>query len=66
MEIRHPEVTVELVGTDGNAFAIIGKVRQALRRAGVSSAEVKQFMTEAMQSDYDNLLLTVMRWVEVT
>ena len=27
-------VTVRLVGTDGNAFARLGKVRQALRRAG--------------------------------
>jgi hypothetical protein len=36
MNIRHPEVTVQLTGEDGNAFMIIGLARQALRDAGVS------------------------------
>lgn len=64
-EIRHPEVTVQLIGTDGNAFAVLGKVQREMRRAGVPAAEVKEFLDEAMSGDYDNLLVTCMKWVEV-
>jgi hypothetical protein len=34
--IKYPEIEVKLSDNDGNAFAIMGAVRQALRRAGVS------------------------------
>jgi hypothetical protein len=64
-EIRYPEVTVELVGQHGNAYNVIGIVRCALRDAGVSEIEVSQFHTEATSGDYDNLLQTCMRWVDV-
>lgn len=62
---RYPDVTVTLVGEDGNAFAILGKVRKALKRAGVPADEVDAFTSEATAGDYDHLLQTVMRWVEV-
>jgi hypothetical protein len=64
-EVRPPEITVELIGHDGNAYAVLGKVRRALEGAGVDPAEVKEFMTEATAGDYDHLLATVMRWVEI-
>jgi len=57
---------VELTGQDGNAFSILGLVRQALRKGGVSQAEQKQFFEEATQGDYNHLLATAMRWVEVS
>ena len=60
-----PEVEVQLSGEDGNAFFIIGRTRQALRRAGVDSKEIERFGEEAMSGDYDNVIQTVMRWVEV-
>jgi len=63
---RHPEITVQLTGRDGNAFAVIGRVRQALRRARVPNAEIKQFIEEATSSDYDHLLQTVMEWVDAS
>ncbi len=59
---KYPEITVKLTGTDGNAFAIIGKVRRALQNAGI---EHSGFVTEAMSSDYDNVLITCMKWVNV-
>lgn len=65
MEIRHPDITVELVGSDGNAFAILGKVRKALQRGGVDAAECEKFTAEATAGDYDHLLATCMRWVNV-
>lgn len=63
-EPLYPDVTVKLVGEDGNAFAILGRVRRALRDAGHADA-AQQFMTEAMSGDYDHLLRTAARYVEV-
>ena len=62
---KYPNVCVELLGQDGNAFAILGTVKKALRNAGVSNKEITAFMDEAMGGDYDHLLQTVMCWVEV-
>lgn len=62
---KYDEVTVELVGHDGNAFAILGKVRNTMRKVGVSQMEIEKFTTEAMAGDYDHLLRTVMEWVNV-
>lgn len=61
--IKHPEVVVKLVGESGNAFAILGAVKRALRREGVAEAEVDAFYKEATSGDYDNLLRTCAQWV---
>lgn len=63
---RYPDVQVALSGRDGNAFAIIGRVSKALRRAGVSEREINEYMTTAMEGNYDHLLRTTMEWVEVS
>ena len=63
--IHHPEIEVQLTGHDGNAFAVLGTVTRALRRAGVPAAEVAAFTAEATSGDYDHLLATVFAWVEV-
>jgi hypothetical protein len=63
---NYPDVTVSLVGEDGNAFAILGRVVQALHDPGVPQEERKQFIAEATDGDYDHLLQTVMAWVEVS
>jgi hypothetical protein len=62
---RYPDVHVQLSGEDGNAFAIIGRVRAALREAGVSSDEIAEFTAAATAGDYDDLLVTCTRWVDV-
>lgn len=59
---RHPEITVRLTGTDGNAFAVLGHVSRALRDAGVDPTE---FTTEATSGDYTHLLATAMTWVRI-
>jgi len=61
--VRYPSVYVPLVGEDGNAFSIMGRVSQALRRANVSPEEIKLYQKESMSGNYDNLLRTVTRWV---
>jgi hypothetical protein len=65
MDVKYPNITVKLTGEDGNALAIIGSVRRALRRQGVPAEEVKAFFDEAMSGDYFNVIATAMRWVEV-
>lgn len=64
-EPKFPHVHVRLVGEDGNAFAIMGRVRSALRKAKVSKEDVDAFLKEATSGDYDHLLQTVMNTVEV-
>ncbi len=64
--VKYPKIKVKLVGSDGNAFAVLGKVKDAMKKAGVSPEEIKAFMSEAMSGDYDNLLVTCMKWVTVS
>jgi len=65
-EIRYPDIEVELVGHDGNAYAIMGRVSEAMRRGGMPETEINQFKEECMSGDYDHLLQTCMRWVSVS
>ena len=65
IEVKYPHIEVELVGRDGNAFAILGAVKSALHSARVPQEEIDAFMTEAMSGDYGHLLTTVLRTVEV-
>lgn len=58
------DAVVELTGHDGNAFAILCRVRRAILRSNHPElAEV--FITEATSGDYDNLLATCFRYVSV-
>ncbi|MDI6615859.1 MAG: hypothetical protein QME27_04035 [Syntrophaceae bacterium] len=59
------DVTVKLIGEDGNAFAIIGKVSRALRKAGYDDAFVREYEEKAISGDYDNLLMVTMTYVDV-
>lgn len=65
MDIKYPDITVELTGHDGNAFSILASVRAALKNSDVSDAEIKEFSHEAMSGNYDHLLQTCMTWVNV-
>ncbi len=58
-------VEVELVGQDGNAFAIIGAVSRELKRAGLRE-EAQEYQQQAMAcGSYDELLQLTMQTVEV-
>lgn len=59
------DVEVQLTGQDGNAFMIMGLVQRALRDAGATPEQVKEYQEESMSGDYDHLLQTAMRWVHV-
>ena len=64
-EAPAPIAPAALTVVDGNAFAIIGRVTKDLKRSGADTAEIAKFQEEAMSGDYDNVLQTCMRWVEV-
>ncbi|EAI4194435.1 hypothetical protein AV778_03800 [Campylobacter coli] len=61
--MKYPNVYVKLVGEDGNAFSILARVSNALKKVGVSKEEISQFQKEAMSSDYNHLLNVVQDWV---
>ena len=66
MNVKYPNVKVKLAGEDGNAFAILARVDRAMRDAGIDKEERDAFRDEATSGDYNNLLATVMNWVEVS
>ena len=59
-------VKVKLTGKDGNAFAIMGNVKNALRKVKAPDEDINAFMEEAMSGDYNHLLQTCMKWVKVS
>jgi hypothetical protein len=65
VETKYPEVEVQLSGEDGNAFAIMGRVMGALKKAGVPKEEIDAYYKESTAGDYNHLLQTAMRWVSV-
>ena len=62
---KYPDIKVRLVGEDGNAYAILGRMKGALRRGGVTGEEIRKFQDEATSGDYDHLLATCAEWVDV-
>ena len=63
---KYPDVEVELVGQDGNAFVILGAVSKEMGKAKLPKTEIDLFMAEAMNGDYNHLLQTCMKWVSVS
>ena len=57
--------TVQLTGTDGNAFAAIGAVRSAIHRAAWTPEEMTEVMDDMMNGDYNHLLNVAMTVCEV-
>jgi hypothetical protein len=57
--------TVKLVGEDGNAFSIMGRVKKSLRRAGADKEYIDKYLKEATSGDYDHLLVVSMEYVDV-
>ena len=66
MSGKHTGITVELIGTDGNIFSILARVRLAMRRGNIRQPVIEEF-TQAVQScgSYDEALCVVMEYVDV-
>ena len=53
---------VQLVGEDGDAWAIMGRTIEALRRVGNPPEVIEQYRAEAMSGNYDDLLRVTMEY----
>ncbi len=66
MEIKYPDVTVVLTGTDGNAYAIMGAVKKALHESGKDQEIIDSWFNDAKSAkSYDELLQKAFQWVNV-
>ena len=57
--------TVKLTGKDGNAFAIMGTVAKALKKAGFSQEHIAKYYEDSSSGDYDNLIRVAMKYANV-
>ena len=65
INIKHPDISVQLTGQDGNVFNLMGIVARALRSNGFWG-EVDDFISEVTSSkSYHEALAVMMQWVDV-
>jgi hypothetical protein len=57
-------VYLNLVGLDGNAFALMGAFSREAKRQGWDSEEIQVVIDECKSGDYDHLLYTLMQYTE--
>lgn len=62
-------ITVHLLGVDSNASMILGVMLKELKRAKrdgkCTQGQIDEFQKEATAGDYNHLLATCMKWVDV-
>jgi len=58
------KVKLELIGLDGNAFALMGAFQKQARREGWTADEIKVVIDECTKGDYDHLLSTLIYYCE--
>ncbi len=61
---KYPQVKVELVDQDGNAFAILGRCISAAKKAGLTPEQIEEFRSEATSGSYNHLLATCMKFFD--
>lgn len=66
MDVKHPDVIVQLSNENGNGSVIVARVMEALEGARVPREEIEQYQEEALAGDYGHLLQTTMKWVRVS
>ena len=54
----------DLVGVDGNAFAVMTYVLKAMKECKMSKEEQSDYQTKAMSGDYDNLLAVSIKMID--
>ena len=58
-------VTMNLVGLDGNAFALMGEFQKNARRQGWEREEIEKVLDECTSGDYNHLLRVLIAHTEV-
>ena len=54
----------DLLGSDGNAFAVMAETKKLLKDAGASGSYITEYLSQAMQGDYDHLLAVSMAFLD--
>lgn len=54
-------VNLELVGLDGNAFYLMGAFQRQAQREKWTKEEIDAVLEECRKSDYNHLLVTLMK-----
>lgn len=62
-DVKYPYLNMRLVGRDGNAFSIMGRLARTLRIGGVPKPEIDAVLADMQSSDYDHLLRVAMATV---
>ena len=57
--------TVKLTGVSGNAFAVMGAVSRALRKACFPEDHIDKYIRESTSGDYNNLMRVAHKYVNV-
>ena len=65
MSVKYPDITVNLIGNDGNAFSVLGACQKAARKNKIPQKEIDVFLNEAIDGDYNHLLRVCMSWFNV-
>ncbi len=60
------KIKVKLIGQDGNAFAILSRCNTAMALAGVPKEQRDAFYKEATSGDYNALLVTAIKYFDVS
>ena len=63
--VKYPQVQVNLVGQDGNAFMVMGLAQKAAKKAGLDKEQIDEYLEEAMSGDYNHLLQVTMKYFDV-
>ena len=53
-----------LVGVNGNAFSIMGYVRESLRKEGLKD-KIKEYTQKATAKDYNHLIVVSLEYIEL-
>lgn len=53
------KLNLNLIGQDGNAYALLAHFKRQAKRAGWTEEEIKAKRDEATSGDYDHLLSTL-------
>lgn len=63
-KLVNKKVCLDLVGTDGNAFAVLGKFSAEAMKQGWEQNEIDVVLAQCQQGDYDHLLATILLYSE--
>jgi len=55
---------VPLVGEDGNAYSIMGRIARGLKKVGCTKEIIDEYIKKSKSGDYDNLLRVALEYCE--